>query len=54
MSKSFDIDCEATYLGDMFTERVRRAFRAVTRHVDVMPDTLVLRALEVPERAGHH
>ena len=52
MSNAFDIDGAQTYRGSMFADRVRRAFRAVTRHVDVMPDTLVIRALEVPERVS--
>lgn len=54
MSNSFDITRGSTYREGMFTERVRRAFRAVVQHVDVLPDTLVLRALEVPERATRH
>jgi hypothetical protein len=52
MSNGFDISRPATYLGGMFADRVRRAFRAVTRHVDVMPDTLVIRALDAPERVS--
>jgi hypothetical protein len=52
MSNGFDISSVATYRGRMFADRVRRAFRAVTRHVDVMPDTLVIRALEAPERVS--
>jgi hypothetical protein len=35
----------------MFVIRVRQAFQAVTRHLDVLPDTLVLRAME-PASAG--
>ena len=52
MSNAFDIDGAPPYRGGMFADRVRRAFRAVSRHVDVMPDTLVIRALEVPERVS--
>ena len=52
MSNVFDISRSATYFGRMFADRVRRAFRAVTQAVDVMPDTLVIRALEAPERAS--
>lgn len=52
MSTGFDIASRATYLGRMLADRVRRAFRAMTRHVDVMPDTLVIRALEAPERVS--
>ena len=52
MSNGFDIGCGATYFGRMFADRVRRAFRAVTHAVDVMPDTLVIRALEAPERVS--
>ena len=52
MSNAFDINGTPTYRGRMFADRVRRAFRAVSRHVDVMPDTLVIRALEVPERVS--
>ena len=35
----------------MFAIRVRRAVEALTRRVDVLPDTLVLRAME-PASAG--
>lgn len=52
MSNAFDITSTATYRGRMFADRVRRAFRAVSQHVDVMPDTLVIRALEAPERVS--
>ena len=52
MSNAFDINGTPTYRGRMFADRVRRAFRAVTQAVDVMPDTLVIRALEAPERAS--
>ena len=52
MSNGFDINGSPTYLGGMFADRVRRAFRAVTQRVDVMPDTLVIRALEAPERVA--
>lgn len=52
MSNDFDILNRATYLKSMFADRVRRAFRAVTQAVDVMPDTLVIRALEAPERVS--
>jgi|DEB0MinimDraft_3_1074331.scaffolds.fasta_scaffold00134_9 membrane-anchored protein YejM (alkaline phosphatase superfamily) len=54
MSNGFDIAEISVYLVFMFTDRVRRAFRAVSRHVDVLPDTLVLRALEGGHPAQSH
>lgn len=51
MSTQFDIETPSVYLMFMFTNRVRRAFQAVARHVDVMPDTLVIRALEGSDHA---
>ena len=46
MSNAFDIAGERAYRGGMFSTRMRRLFSSMSRHVDVMPDTLVLRAWE--------
>jgi hypothetical protein len=51
MSTLFDTASGSVYPVFMFAERVRRAVQAVTSHVDVFPDTLILRAME-PASAG--
>jgi hypothetical protein len=51
MSILFDTTSGSVYPVFMFAERVRRAVQAVTRRVDVFPDTLILRAME-PSSAG--
>ena len=48
VSNGFDIRLLSVYPVFMFVDRVRRAMRAVVSHVDVQPDTLVLRAMQVP------
>lgn len=49
VSNRFDIVPGATYRGGMFVDRVRQMMRSVARHVDVMPDTLVIRAMNPGE-----
>jgi hypothetical protein len=54
MSSLFDTASTVVYLMFMFTDRVRRAFAAMTRRVDVWPDTLVLRAMQGTEHGRAH
>jgi hypothetical protein len=54
MSSLFDISCAATYPFPMFKSRVTHMVHGIERFLDLLPEPLVLRALEPTGRDQAH